>query len=44
MLQALRRDKQALEVWYKVLEIYPANEPAQSSVIKLEEKLAGSPT
>ena len=44
MLQALGRDKRALEVWYKVLEVYPANEQAQSSVIKLEEKLAGSPT
>ena len=44
MLQALGRDKQALEVWYKVLEVYPANEQAQSAVIKLEEKLAGSPT
>ena len=44
MLQALGREKRALEVWYKVLEVYPANEQAQSAVIKLEEKLAGSPT
>lgn len=44
MLQVLGREKQALEVWYKVLEVYPANEQAQSAVIKLEEKLAGSPT
>lgn len=44
MLQVLGREKRALEVWYKVLEVYPANEQAQSAVIKLEEKLAGSPT
>ncbi|WP_244530517.1 tetratricopeptide repeat protein [Salaquimonas pukyongi] len=44
MLQSLGREKRALEIWYKVLEIYPANEQAQSAVITLEEKLAGSPT
>lgn len=44
MLQALKRDKKALETWYKVLEIYPANAQAQASVIKLEDKLSGNPT
>lgn len=44
MLQALDKDKEALETWYKVLEIYPANEQAQKSVIQLEDKLAGNPT
>ncbi|MGB7335751.1 MAG: hypothetical protein WBD01_08180 [Salaquimonas sp.] len=44
MLQALDRDQKALETWYKVLQIYPANAQAQTSVIKLEDKLAGNPT
>lgn len=44
MLQVLDKDRHALETWYKVLEIYPANGQAQSSVIKLEDKLAGNPT
>lgn len=33
--------EKALETWYKVLAIYPANSRAQSAVVKLEEKLAG---
>lgn len=44
MLQRMGRDEAALETWYKVLEIYPANKQAQSSVIDLEDKLSGSPT
>jgi len=44
IMQRLDRDEDALEAWYKVLEIYPANKQAQDSVIKLEEKLAGSRT
>ena len=37
-----QKDKEALEAWYKVLEIYPANQNAQKAVIELEEKLSGS--
>ena len=44
ILQRLNRDEEALVTWYKVLEIYPANKPAQSAVVALEEKLAGSRT
>jgi len=44
ILQTLGRDRKALETWYKVLEIYPANAQAQDSVIKLEDELTGSPT
>ncbi|MFD0915460.1 tetratricopeptide repeat protein [Pseudahrensia aquimaris] len=34
-------DKAALKTWYRVLDVYPAMESAQKSVIRLEEKLAG---
>lgn len=34
-------DRKALETWYKVLAIYPANRNAQKAVLTLEEKLAG---
>ncbi len=44
IMQRLDRDEDALRAWYKVLEIYPANKQAQTSVINLEEKLAGSRT
>lgn len=44
ILQRLGNDEKALETWYRVLEVYPANEQAQESVIKLEDKLAGRPT
>jgi tetratricopeptide (TPR) repeat protein len=44
ILQTLGQDRKALDTWYKVLEIYPANEQAQNGVIKLEEKLSGNPT
>jgi len=44
IMQRLDKDEEALKAWYKVLEIYPANEQAQESVIKLEEKLSGSRT
>lgn len=44
MLQALDKDEKALETWYKVLAIYPANDQAQKSIITLEDKLAGNPT
>ncbi|MCB1385215.1 MAG: hypothetical protein KDJ80_04685 [Nitratireductor sp.] len=44
MLQAVDRDREALTVWYRLLEIYPANPQAQKAVIDLEEKLAGSAT
>ena len=44
ILQRFNKPDEALETWYKVLEIYPANENAQKAVINLEEKLSGSPT
>ncbi len=44
ILQGLDRKEKSLETWYKVLEIYPANEQAQKAVIKLEDELAGNPT
>lgn len=44
ILQRLGNDEKALETWYRVLEIYPANEQAQEAVIKLEDKLSGRPT
>ncbi len=34
-------ERKALETWYRVLEIYPANRRAQQAVVKLEEELAG---
>ncbi len=42
ILQRVGNNKAALETWYKVLEIYPANKQAQASVILLEEELTGS--
>ena len=44
ILQRLNREEDALTAWYKVLEIYPANDLAQKAVIKLEEELAGNRT
>ncbi len=44
ILQRVGNDEAALATWYRVLEIYPANPQAQSSVIALEEKLSGSRT
>jgi len=44
ILQTLGRERKSLETWYRVLEIYPAHEQAQKSVIRLENKLAGKPT
>ena len=41
IMQQTDQDKRALETWYQVLQIYPANENAQKAVIELEEKLAG---
>jgi tetratricopeptide (TPR) repeat protein len=34
-------DKKALETWYKVLAIYPANRTAQKAVVDLEDELSG---
>ena len=34
-------EQKSLETWRRVLEIYPANRPAQKAVIELEEELAG---
>lgn len=44
ILERLERDEEALETWYQLLSIYPANQNAQKAVLKLEEKLAGSRT
>jgi tetratricopeptide (TPR) repeat protein len=41
IMQRTDQDKKALEAWYRVLQIYPANENAQKAVIELEEKMAG---
>lgn len=44
IMQRIGRDEEALDAWYKVLEIYPANQQAQQAVITLEEALAGRKT
>lgn len=44
ILSRLGREKEALETWYKVLAIYPANEIAQKQVILLTEKTYGERT
>ena len=41
ILQRTGSDKKALETYFKVLEIYPANRPAQKAVQELEEELSG---
>ncbi|MGI9402687.1 MAG: hypothetical protein ACR2O0_15630 [Rhizobiaceae bacterium] len=41
ILQKTRKHQRALDTWYKVLDLYPANRKAQKTVIELEEKLAG---
>ena len=35
------RKREALQVWYRVLAIYPSMQPAQAAVQRLEEDLAG---
>lgn len=44
ILSRLGRDNEALETWFKVLKIYPANEIAQRQVILLTEKMYGERT
>lgn len=41
ILKRSGQDRKALEIWYRVLDIYPANDTAQKAVIGLEEDLAG---
>lgn len=41
ILQQVGNKKKALETWYKLLEIYPANTQAQKAVIQLEETFTG---
>jgi len=41
ILQKTGEDRKALEVWKRVLAIYPANDQAQKAVIELEEEFAG---
>ncbi|MEL7429170.1 MAG: hypothetical protein AAFN43_04135 [Pseudomonadota bacterium] len=44
IMQRIGREKDALDTWYKVLEVYPANKQAQQAVIILEDALAGRKT
>ncbi len=44
MLQRLDRKRAALDVWHRVLDVYPAMGNAQKSVIRLEEELAAKGT
>jgi len=41
IFQKTSKDRQALDTWYRVLSIYPANRQAQKTVEELEETLAG---
>jgi tetratricopeptide (TPR) repeat protein len=41
ILQRTSQDRKALEVWKRVLAIYPSSQSAQKAVIELEEELAG---
>jgi tetratricopeptide (TPR) repeat protein len=41
ILTRMGSDRKALETWYKVLAIYPANRDAQKAVVNLEDKLVG---
>ena len=41
ILTRLGREREALEIWYKALALYPAMKSAQNAVVKLEESLAG---
>jgi tetratricopeptide (TPR) repeat protein len=41
IMQRTGQDRKALEIWYKVLAIYPAYGDAQDAVQELEDKLAG---
>jgi tetratricopeptide (TPR) repeat protein len=44
IFQKSGQESRALEAWYRILEIYPANERAQKAVIELEEELSGQGT
>jgi tetratricopeptide (TPR) repeat protein len=41
ILQQTSQDRKALEIWRRVLAIYPSSEQAQKAVIELEQELAG---
>jgi tetratricopeptide (TPR) repeat protein len=41
IMQRTGQDRKALDIWYKVLAIYPAYSDAQDAVQELEDKLAG---
>jgi tetratricopeptide (TPR) repeat protein len=41
IMQRTGQDRKALEIWYKVLAVYPAYGDAQDAVQALEDKLAG---
>ncbi|MEM7302389.1 MAG: hypothetical protein AAF468_15000 [Pseudomonadota bacterium] len=44
ILQRMERKKEALEIWHRVLAIYPAMDSAQKAVIELEDELTGNRT
>jgi tetratricopeptide (TPR) repeat protein len=44
ILEDTGKDKQALNVWERLLEVYPADRDSQNHVKALSEKLAGSKT
>jgi len=39
ILERLEQNEKALETWYRVLAIFPANDQAQKAVIRIEEKM-----
>ncbi|MFZ1813493.1 MAG: tetratricopeptide repeat protein [Rhizobiaceae bacterium] len=41
ILRRTGSEKKARDAWYKVLDIYPANRPAQKAIEELEEELSG---
>jgi tetratricopeptide (TPR) repeat protein len=41
ILQSTGQDRKALEVWYRLLAVYPALSEAQQAVTELEDKLSG---
>jgi tetratricopeptide (TPR) repeat protein len=44
ILEQSDQDKEALKVWERLLEIYPANQDAQKHLKELADKLAGTKT
>ncbi len=42
ILERIGEKEKAMETWYRVLAVYPAMKNAQTSVLRLEEELAGN--